>query len=83
VARFDEAEEWIEMSLRSGRDHRVSVSALDLEVELADAEEIRTEISAKFRRRRVEDELAEAGLALGRWWTDPDRDFALSLSFKE
>jgi L-histidine N-alpha-methyltransferase len=44
---------------------------------------MRTEISAKFRRPRVEDELAEVGLALARWWTDENGDFALCLSFKE
>ena len=44
---------------------------------------MRTEISAKFRRDGVESELAAAGLALARWWTDPAGDFALSLSFKE
>ena len=83
VARFDEEEEWIEMRLRSDRDQRAYVKALDLEVEFGDGEELRTEISAKFRRSRVEDELAEAGLALGRWWVDGGGDFALSLSFKE
>jgi L-histidine N-alpha-methyltransferase len=41
---------------------------------------MRTEISAKFRRERVEAELAAAGLHLARWWTDPGADFALSLS---
>ena len=83
VARFDEAEEWIEMRLRSETDQQVEVKGLDLGVEFADGEEMRTEISAKFRRDRVEDELAAAGLALARWWTDEHGDFALSLSFKE
>ena len=83
VALFDEEEEWIEMRLRSDRDHRVYVRAIDLEAEFADGEEVRTEISAKFRRPGVEDELAEAGLALARWWVDDGGDFALSLSFKE
>ena len=41
---------------------------------------MRTEISAKFRRERVEAELAAAGLELVAWWTDPAGDFALSLS---
>jgi L-histidine N-alpha-methyltransferase len=41
---------------------------------------MRTEISAKFRRAGIEAELAAAGLALTRWWTDPAGDFALSLS---
>jgi len=49
-------------------------------VSLAAGEAIRTEISAKFRRARVESELAAAGLALDGWWTDPAGDFALSLA---
>ena len=83
VALFDEEEEWIEMRLRSDRDQLVYVKALDLEAVFADGEEMRTEISAKFRRQRVEDELADAGLALARWWVDAAGDFALSLAFKE
>jgi L-histidine N-alpha-methyltransferase len=83
VARYDEEEEWIEMRLRSDVEQAVSVSALDLDVAFDEGEDMRTEISAKFRRSRVEDELAEAGLALARWWTDENGDFALSLAFKE
>ncbi len=83
VARFDEAEEWIEMRLRSDADQEVEVKALALGVDFGDGEEMRTEISAKFRRDRVEDELAATGFALARWWTDDNGDFALSLSFKE
>jgi L-histidine N-alpha-methyltransferase len=80
VARWNPAEEWIEMRLRSAGDQAVRVTQLDLEVEFAAGEEMRTEISAKFRRDRVEAELAAAGLAVVAWWTDPDGDFALSLS---
>ena len=47
----------------------------------AAGEELRTEISAKFRRARVERELAAAGLQLAEWWTDDAGDFALALSF--
>lgn len=83
VARFDEGEEWIEMWLRSEEEQEVSVGALDLGVAYEEGEEMRTEISAKFRRPQVEDELAVAGLALARWWTDDDGDFALSLAFKD
>ena len=43
---------------------------------------MRTEISAKFRRAGVEAELADAGLRLERWMTDPAGDFALSLAFR-
>ena len=80
LARWNSAEEWIEMRLRSQGAQTVRVRELDLQVEFADGEEMRTEISAKFRRERVEAELAAASLALAAWWTDPDGDFALSLS---
>jgi L-histidine N-alpha-methyltransferase len=60
VARWDPEEEWIEMRLRARRDLRVPVPALDLEATFAAGEEMRTEISAKFRRQKVADELAAA-----------------------
>ena len=46
----------------------------------AQGEEMRTEISAKFRRAGVEAELAAAGFELAQWWTDDQRRFALSLA---
>ena len=79
-AFFDLDNEWIEMRLRSIGDQRVVVRDLDLIVGFADGEEMRTEISAKFRREGVEAELAAAGLRLTNWWTDPAGNFALSLS---
>jgi L-histidine N-alpha-methyltransferase len=80
VAIWDDTQEWIEMRLRSRQDQLVRLSLLDLEVRFARGEELRTEISAKFRRPGVERELAAAGLRLTEWWTDPAADFALSLS---
>ncbi len=78
VALWDPDEQWIEMRLRAVR--RQVVRVLDLEVEFAEGEDLRTEVSAKFTRARVEAELAAAGLRLTRWWTDPDGDYALSLA---
>ncbi|MGH8972720.1 MAG: L-histidine N(alpha)-methyltransferase [Acidimicrobiia bacterium] len=80
VARFDTGAEWIEMLLRSQVAQVVTVRALDLTVSFAAGEEMRTEISAKFRPEGVEAELTVAGLAPLRFWTDPDGDFGLSLS---
>jgi L-histidine N-alpha-methyltransferase len=80
VAVWDTEHEWIEMRLRSVREQQVNVAALDLGVPFAAGEEMRTEISAKFRRAGVERELAAAGLAMTRWWTDPAGDFGLSLA---
>jgi L-histidine N-alpha-methyltransferase len=83
VAFFDRAEEWIEMRLRSLDEQHVRVDALDLDITFAAGEEMRTEISAKFRREKVAAELASAGLRLDQWMTDPQDDFALSLSFRD
>jgi len=80
VARWDAEAEWIEMWLRTDTARTVRVEALDLDVRFAPGEALRTEISAKFRRERVEAELGAAGLALDGWWTDPAGDFALSLA---
>lgn len=80
VAVWDPTNEWVEMRLRSRREQSVTVPALDLSAHFTEEEEMRTEISAKFRRERVEAELAEAGFALRHWWTDPAEDFALSLA---
>ena len=82
-AFFDRDEEWIEMRLRSLVDQTVTIDALGLEVDFGAGEELRSEISAKFRREKVEAELASAGLRLDQWMTDPNHDFALSLAFRD
>ena len=53
------------MRLRSAREQHVTIRALGLTVHFAAGEEVRTEISAKFRRENVEAELAAAGSADG------------------
>ncbi|WP_030164739.1 L-histidine N(alpha)-methyltransferase [Spirillospora albida] len=80
VAVWDDGDEWIEMRLRSVRDQDVRVGALDLEVSFREGEEMRTEVSAKFRRDRLETELGAAGLELAEFWTDEAGDFSLSLA---
>jgi L-histidine Nalpha-methyltransferase len=80
VALWNVEQEWIEMRLRSRRAQVVHLAALDLEVSFAAGEDLRTEVSAKFRRAGVTAELAAAGLRTTHWWTDPAGDFALSLS---
>jgi L-histidine N-alpha-methyltransferase len=80
VARWDADHEWIEMRLRARADQHVRVADLDLDVDFAAGEEMRTEISAKFRREGLSAELDAAGFELTRWWTDPAGDFALTLA---
>jgi len=83
VARYDPDNEWIEMRLRSTEAQVVSLPALDLLIPFAEGEEMRTEVSSKFRRERVASELEAAGLRMVEWWTDPAGDFALSLSIAD
>ncbi|WP_406119384.1 L-histidine N(alpha)-methyltransferase [Streptomyces sp. NBC_00989] len=80
VALWDTGNEWIEMRLRSRTDQTVKIPALDLAVDFTAGEELRTEISAKFRKEGVRSELAATGLELAHWWTDREGRFALSLS---
>ncbi|WP_017622645.1 L-histidine N(alpha)-methyltransferase [Nocardiopsis chromatogenes] len=80
VAVWDPDREWIEMRLRTRTAHEVHVEALDMEVAFAEGEEMRTEISSKFRKEGLRSELAEAGFTLEHWWTDPDGDFSLLLA---
>jgi len=80
VAFFNRQHEWVEMRLRAQRPCTVLIADLGLRVEFAAGEELRTEISAKFTRPRVEADLTAAGLILAHWYTDRDEQFAMSLS---
>jgi L-histidine Nalpha-methyltransferase len=80
VAVWNAEAEWIEMRLRSLHDQRVRVELLELDVHFTRGEQMRTEVSAKFRREGVAAELVVAGFELTKWWTDRDGRFGLSLS---
>jgi len=78
VAVWDAENRWIQMRLRALRSHSVLLRALDLKVTFEEGEEIRTEISTKFRRDDIEEDLTLAGLCPDGWWTDSD--YALVLA---
>jgi L-histidine N-alpha-methyltransferase len=80
VARFDEREERMDIRLRSTCDQDVTLEAIDLVTHFAAGEEMRTEISTKFSRPRLEAVYADAGLELVGWFTDAAEDYALSLA---
>jgi L-histidine N-alpha-methyltransferase len=80
VARFDAEAERMDIRLRSLADQEVRVRELDLEVSFADGEEMRTEISTKFTRERLEAVYAGAGMEMRGWFTDAAGDYALSLA---
>jgi L-histidine Nalpha-methyltransferase len=84
--RFRAEAEWnpelerMEMFVRALEPQTVTLRAVDLTVQFAARERLRTEISTKFRRERVERELAAAGLGIAAWWEDEAGDFALCLA---
>ena len=80
VALWDDVRERIEMRLRARRALTVKIPEVDLVVPFEAGEELRTEVSAKFREGGVRGELAAAGLRLDQWWTDAEGRFALSLA---
>ncbi|WP_406291196.1 L-histidine N(alpha)-methyltransferase [Embleya sp. NBC_00896] len=80
VALWNAEAERIEMHLRSRTDQTVKIPPLDLSVDFAEGEHLRTEISVKFRREALEAELAGAGFTIRRWWTDSRERFALLLA---
>jgi L-histidine N-alpha-methyltransferase len=80
IAFYNRTHEWIEMRLRARRPCSVLVAGLGLRVDFAAGEELRTEISAKFTRSRIEADFQAAGLALDGWHTDSDGLFAVSLA---
>ena len=70
VAFWNETDSWIEMRLRAHGEQEVRIEGADLDLELADGEEIRTEVSTKFTRERIEEELRGAGMRLVEFFTD-------------
>ncbi|MQA73327.1 MAG: L-histidine N(alpha)-methyltransferase [Solirubrobacterales bacterium] len=80
VAFWDADNEWIDIRLRSLTEQFSDVTALDMRVHFSRNEEMRTEVSTKFTRERLESSYADAGLELTDWWTDPEELYALSLA---
>jgi len=80
VARYDAEAERMDIRLRSLADQEVRLDGLDLEIAFAAGEEMRTEISTKFTRERLEAAYAGAGMELRGWFADSAGDYALSLA---
>ena len=80
VAFYDRDREWIDLRLRALTRQWVNLPVLDLAIDFRAREEMRTEISTKFTRERLEGDLAAAGLELAHWLTDPQGLYAVSLA---
>jgi L-histidine Nalpha-methyltransferase len=79
---WDAHMERMDLRLRAEMPQRVTIPGADLVLDLASGEELRVEISTKFRVSKIAGELEAAGLGVTRVWTDPACDFALTLATK-
>lgn len=80
VARWDAGQEWMEIGFRALEPHTVRATELEIEIPFGAGEQLRIEVSAKFRPDRIEAELVAAGLAPEAFWTDAGKRFALVLA---
>ena len=79
---WDAHMERMDLRLRAEMPQRVTIPGADLVLDLASGEEIRVEISTKFRVSSITAELEAAGFGITRVWTDDAGDFALTLATK-
>ena len=76
-AVWDAENEWIEMRLEATEAMVVRIPGLDLDITFDEGEQIRTEISAKFRLSGLAQELEDAGFSVRHEWVDPAGRFVL------
>ncbi len=77
---WDPHMERMDLRVRAEMPQRVTIPRANLVLDLASGEEIRVEISTKFRVSEIAAELETAGFGVSRVWTDGDGDFALTLA---
>ena len=68
------------MRLRANRPQVARIAAIDVTVDFAEGDEIRTEISRKFTQHGFERSLGAAGMQMRGWFTDEAQRFALALA---
>lgn len=77
VGLWDPNHSRVDLRLRSLRDQHVAIRGAGMELDIAEDEEIRAEISTKFTFRQLDVEFAAAGLEAVRAWTSDGGDVAL------
>ena len=82
VPFWDPTMERMDLRVRSETPQRVTIPGAGVVLDLAPGEEIRVEISTKFRVSKIAAELESVGLTVARVWTDDPADFALTLAVK-
>jgi L-histidine Nalpha-methyltransferase len=79
VPFWDGREERIDMRLRACEPEHARIEALDLDLDLEAGEELRIEVSTKFRQDKLLTDLTAIGFANGEFFTDEAGDFGLAL----
>jgi L-histidine Nalpha-methyltransferase len=80
VPFWDPRMERMDLRLRAEMPQHVSIPGAGISLDLASGEEIRVEISTKFRREGIAAELTAAGFEVERTLTDGEAEFALTLA---
>jgi len=80
VPFWDSRMERMDLRLRAEMPQRVQIPGAGLDLDLASGEEIRVEISSKFRLDGIRSELDSAGFHVTDAYTDSDDDFAVVLA---
>jgi L-histidine Nalpha-methyltransferase len=80
VARWNEADQRIEMHLRSSCRQHIRVADLDLDLAFRAGEEMLTEISTKFSPEALETELNECGFVVETMWPSAGDEFLLTMA---
>ncbi|MFT7650172.1 MAG: putative SAM-dependent methyltransferase [Candidatus Poriferisodalaceae bacterium] len=80
IALWDPHQTRMDLRLRANGDHHVRIPDAIVELELYDGEEIRVEISTKFRIPNIAVDVADAGFDIRQIWTDQPGDVALVLA---
>jgi L-histidine N-alpha-methyltransferase len=79
VGMWDPNHTRVDLRLRALRDQHVVIRRTGMELDIAEDEEIRAEISTKFTFRQLDAEFADAGLEAVRAWTSDGGEVALVL----
>lgn len=82
VPFWDGRMERMDLRLRSELPQSVHIPGVGIDLDLAAGEEIRVEISTKFRTELIAEELLAVGLRPARQWTDSGSSFALTLAIR-
>ena len=82
VPFWDSRMERMDLRLRSEVPQRVNIPGASIDLDLASGEEIRIEISTKFRTGGIAQELTAVGFSVTKTWFDQDSDFAVTLAHR-